>query len=269
MFLLLSSPLFAQSNPELDRIYDQDQKDRVNWQSLTPADRDALIQKDAARRKRVGELVRSGALKSAEDYEHAAFVFQHGEESADFLMAHVLAMTASAIEPQRGAWIATATLDRYLVNIGKAQVFGTQLDSRIRFDKDFIPDAVRAANCVPSVADRERLVNALAKNQPLPLIDPCAANPAAIAGKWSLVERLADGSTADAQLELNPAADDQIGALTENGRTRDLDEINLGGRELRFREADREFRVTINGDTISGTVTQNGKSGSVVGLRKR
>jgi hypothetical protein len=53
------------------------------------------------------------------------FVFQHGSQPDDYLLAHVLAMTARAVEPPCGIWIGAATLDRYLHSIGKAQVFGT------------------------------------------------------------------------------------------------------------------------------------------------
>ncbi|HYW48181.1 MAG TPA: hypothetical protein VE959_35285 [Bryobacteraceae bacterium] len=126
--------MFAQSNPELKALYDADQKDRDKWQSLTAAERQGMVPRDAARRKRVAEMLRAGALKTGEDYKWAAWIFQHGAEPADYLLAHVLAMTANAIQPPVDAWIVAATLDRYLRSTGKQEVFGLTLDPNARFD---------------------------------------------------------------------------------------------------------------------------------------
>lgn len=40
--LLMALPLLGQSNRELTRLYDEDQKERLNWQSLTDAEREAM-----------------------------------------------------------------------------------------------------------------------------------------------------------------------------------------------------------------------------------
>jgi hypothetical protein len=62
-----------------------------------PADMDwrVVVARDAARRKRVREIIKDAALRTGEDFERAACVFQHGETPEDILMAHVLARTDS------------------------------------------------------------------------------------------------------------------------------------------------------------------------------
>ena len=45
---------------------------------------------------------------------------------AECLLAHVLAVAALAKGDDRGVWLSAAALDRYLQEIGRPQVFGTQ-----------------------------------------------------------------------------------------------------------------------------------------------
>jgi hypothetical protein len=268
--LLLALPLLAQSNPELARIFNEDQKDRADWQHLTPAARESMVRQDALRRTRVTVLLKSGALKTGEDYERAAFIFQHGSEPADYLLAHVLAMTAHALDAGRGIWIAAATLDRYLANTGKAQVFGTQLTDTAPFQRDFVPDSVRAANCVPSVAERERMMQALAKDQPLPAIAPCAPQPEKLAGSWSITEQQPGGGFAHSLLVFRGPDDDRDDTLAENGETRTIDQMTMADRELRFRVRDREYVFTLDTDVMHGTVNRpGGDQRLVVALRAR
>src|SRR5690606_13793702 len=82
--------------------------------------------RDAARRSRVRQMLAEGLAVTGDDYYHAAFVFQHGGQSADYLLAHVLAMAAQAKGRADAAWIASATLDRYLMSIDRPQILGTQ-----------------------------------------------------------------------------------------------------------------------------------------------
>lgn len=103
-------------------IYDADQSDRqsphVNWNTVSAA--------DAKRRAEVRTLLDAGKLHTGEDFREAAFIFQHGDKAGDYLLAHVLAMAAMSKGDPTAAWIAAATLDRYLQAAGKAQIFGTQ-----------------------------------------------------------------------------------------------------------------------------------------------
>ena len=123
-----------------------------------------------------------GELKTAQDFADAAILFQHGEGADDYLLAHVLAMEAVIRGDASAKWIAAATLDRYLMILGKSQIFGTQypadseaaklparplVDARVSnvlrtqspFDQRLLPDSVRVDFCVP---DRAQQVKNLA-----------------------------------------------------------------------------------------------------------
>lgn len=147
------------SNPEMAAIFDADQADRkagakIDWSVVKPA--------DEKRRKRTQELLDAGQLQSAQDYFGAAFVFQHGSKPDDFLKAHLLAMVAVARGKPSAIWIASATLDRYLQNIGKPQVLGTQFSlprnapaTQEPYDRTLVSDAMRRALKVPPQAAQE------------------------------------------------------------------------------------------------------------------
>jgi hypothetical protein len=95
-----------QSNPRMQRIFDEDQKDRTT-----------INTQDEQRRKQVRELLSRGALHTGKDFEQAAVIFQHGSTPDDRLLAHTLAMIAVARGNPGALWIASATLDRYLNSI--------------------------------------------------------------------------------------------------------------------------------------------------------
>jgi len=149
-------------NHEMTGIYDQDQADRqhvpgksIDWSVVGP--------RDAARRAQVQALIAAGGLHSGADFYHAAFVFQHGDEAADYLKAHVLAVAAAARGYGPAGWIAAATLDRYLQEIGKPQVFGTQFArvgdggmTQEPYDRALLNDGLRAMAGVPPLAAQEK-----------------------------------------------------------------------------------------------------------------
>jgi len=145
------------TNAEMTAIFDADQSDRaspiIDWDVIGPRDR--------ARATRTKQLLDGGALASADDYYHAAFVFQHGSEPNDYLLAHTLAMVAVARGRPDATWIAAATLDRYLQRIGQKQIFGTQFiagkseTSQDPYDRQLLSDAIRKAVGVPPIAAQE------------------------------------------------------------------------------------------------------------------
>jgi hypothetical protein len=117
---------------------------------------------DEARRVRTRALLDVGQLRSGDDFFHAAFVFQHGGTADNYLLAHTFAILAAARGRPDAAWIAAATLDRYLQNIGQKQVFGTQFQTRPGqpatqepYDPALVSDALRQALGVPNLADQE------------------------------------------------------------------------------------------------------------------
>jgi hypothetical protein len=151
----------APTNAEMTAIFAADQADRqgggtaIDWSAVTP--------RDEARRARTLALLDAGKLRSADDFWHAAFVFQHGGQPNDYLLAHTLAVIAAARGRADATWIAAATLDRYLQNIGRPQIYGTQFRSpagqpttQDPFDRALVSDALRAALGVPPQAAQEQ-----------------------------------------------------------------------------------------------------------------
>ncbi len=161
--LLSASPALAAgspatSNPEMVAIFKADQADRntspIDWKTVGAA--------DEKRRARTEQLLDAGSLKTGDDFYDAAFVFQHGHAANDYLKAHLLAMVAIARGQPDAPWIAAATLDRYLNEIGKPQVLGTQFTradggkfTQEPYDRTLASDAMRKALQVPSLAEQE------------------------------------------------------------------------------------------------------------------
>jgi len=114
-------------NAELARLYDEDQADRavssyeqIDWTKVTP--------RDEARRKRVDEIIAAGGARAADDYYHAAMVYQHGNSPDEIQRAHDLAVKAAELDPRHDAakWLAAAAEDRKLMYENKPQKWGTQ-----------------------------------------------------------------------------------------------------------------------------------------------
>ena len=111
-------------NRELYLAYQEDQGDRksdsIDWS--------IVHQRDVARRERVKQMLDSGLVRVSDDYFHAAMVFQHGDDSADYRLAHELSVKAVELDSSNGIarWLAAASKDRYLWKIGRPQIYGTQ-----------------------------------------------------------------------------------------------------------------------------------------------
>ena len=105
---------------ELHAIYTQDQADRKG--DIT-AD---IQERDRIRLQRVEDLLTAGSVQTAEDYFHAAMVFQHGEHLNDYWKAHELARKAAELGHSTGRWLTAAAYDRWLMKQGKPQKYGTQ-----------------------------------------------------------------------------------------------------------------------------------------------
>ncbi|CAM5507382.1 putative protein OS=Sphingobium scionense OX=1404341 GN=GGQ90_001866 PE=4 SV=1 [Sphingobium scionense] len=111
------------SNEDLKKIFDEDQALRTGQDSK---DWKQIAKSDKVRRQAVMKLLQEGDLKTGQDYERAAIIYQHGETSDDFLMSHSLALAALSKGAPSAVWIATASMDRYLEFIGRPQIYGTQ-----------------------------------------------------------------------------------------------------------------------------------------------
>ncbi len=117
-------------NKELQTLFEQDQADRRAFEQLDHEQIQQMLQRDRARRQRVEELVGSEALQAPEDYFHAAMVFQHGETLEDFWQAHNLAGRGAELGHPNCRWLTAAAYDRWLMNQGKPQRYGTQYTAR-------------------------------------------------------------------------------------------------------------------------------------------
>ena len=117
-------------NQELQALYEQDQADRRTWEHFDQDQIQQVLQQDRLRRQRVEELLASEELQAPEDYFHAAMIFQHGETLEHFWQAHELAKRGAALGHPICHWLAAAAYDRWLMNQGKPQKYGTQYITR-------------------------------------------------------------------------------------------------------------------------------------------
>jgi hypothetical protein len=169
------SPKFA-TNEELSQLFLDDQHDRGS-EPITKFDKDgnppppdktwemlsesALDKRDVERRNRVKQLLDSGAVRTGSDYWVAAMIFHHGSKPDDFLLAHVLACVAISKGDINSRWLAAATLDRFLLEIKRKQIFGTQFDGTPGspapddFDESLLSDSLKAALCVIPLDQRD------------------------------------------------------------------------------------------------------------------
>ncbi|MCC6336422.1 MAG: hypothetical protein IT380_20850 [Myxococcales bacterium] len=111
------------NNKELTRIFDEDQGDRqgeTDWALVAP--------RDLEREKRTHEILAANGAITADDFWHAAMVFQHGSTPAHIERARMLSLEAIKRDPEHdGArWLVAAATDRKLMFEGKPQKYGTQ-----------------------------------------------------------------------------------------------------------------------------------------------
>lgn len=137
------------SNAEMKRLFQEDQADRSPAPSKS-IDWEEVSMRDEAREKRVKELIQSGDLKTGADYYHAAMVLQHAVDPDDYLLAHDLSVIAIGKGEHRAKWLAAASLDRFLIAIGRSQRFGTQF----RSNRSFNPPKLAPVD--PNVSDSLR-----------------------------------------------------------------------------------------------------------------
>lgn len=164
---------------ELHALFKADQAERENHPAYDTPEYWALRERDAQRRQRVSELLAAGQITTADDYFHAALIYQHGESLDDIWQAHTLARRATELGATAmlgehdSHWLAAAALDRWLMYQGQPQRYGTQFvpdGQRIRlWDVDpTTTDADRAANHVPPLAEQLRQAEIATQQDPQP-----------------------------------------------------------------------------------------------------
>lgn len=114
-------------NEELRSIFIADQEERKGG-LFDPS----VVDRDRARRQRVQELLDVGEVQTANDYFHAAMVFQHGGTLDAYRLAGELAGRAvelgheGATRWHSAKWLVAAARDRWLMRQGRPQEYGTQ-----------------------------------------------------------------------------------------------------------------------------------------------
>jgi hypothetical protein len=177
-----SAPERHADNPEMARLFAADQADR---QDITHVNMAALAKADRERRQAVHALLDDGKLRTGADFFGAAFVFQHAETPDDHLLAHTLAIVAVKMGRPDALWIAAATLDRYLQEIGKPQIYGTQFQNptgaagatQEPYDRTVISDSLRDELSVPVLKDQETQRAGFDKQYGKPSVSPPGQPP--------------------------------------------------------------------------------------------
>lgn len=81
--------------------------------------------RDEERRVEVAAIFARGCMRTAEDFFSAALVFQHGETPEHYYQAYLWAKRADELGHERGRWLISRAIDRYLMNKGQKQLFAT------------------------------------------------------------------------------------------------------------------------------------------------
>lgn len=155
-----TSTALQRDNAELTAIFKEDQ--RVRQSNPLGPDEPKITRTDADRLALVKQILANDKVHTTADYLHAALVLQHSQSSADYLVAHTLAVLCAADQNRTCLWLSAATLDRYLQSISQPQIYGTQY---LHFDHppvtqqpyatDVISDSIRRELGVPAMKEQE------------------------------------------------------------------------------------------------------------------
>jgi len=149
-------------NPELVEIFKSDQADRM----AANFDRNILDINDSLRKARIYELLDSNKVLTSADYNNAALIFHHGEDSVDYQMAVKLMRKSIELDSTRNKWLLAAAIDRELLSRNRPQIYGTQYwrpegqpFERREMDTTIITDAERIEYGVETLAQqREKVI---------------------------------------------------------------------------------------------------------------
>jgi hypothetical protein len=175
------------NNEELMKLFLDDQHDRgsepfINldkdgkqipsnkkWEPLSES---AMEKRDAERRVRVRHLLDAGSVKTGYDYWVAAMIFHHGSTPENYLVAHVLACAGIVKGDINSRWLAAASLDRYLLETKRKQIYGTQFTGTPGapipddYDKSLLNDNLKATLCVIPQEERHQAYLAYMSGKP-------------------------------------------------------------------------------------------------------
>jgi hypothetical protein len=160
----------------LKALFEEDQKERENFSSFKEEDYIRMGKRDEKRRQKIESIFKSGCLKSAKDFGYAAWIFQHGTKAEHFFQAFVWVKQAIKLGDDTKASLRNYIIDRYLVNIGYKQLFGTQakkLDIRdecwcLYPTEPTFSDGERLKNKAEPISEQKKWLLHLNKNRSCP-----------------------------------------------------------------------------------------------------
>jgi hypothetical protein len=167
---------------ELIKLYEDDQAVRTHLKTLPKSEikkyiNEVMLPSDEDRLSKVESILKANENLSSEEYFAAAMIMQHGSEPIHYKRAMELSQKAVAINPanKNASWLSCAAEDRYLIKIGKPQVWGTQLKRKmnatgtyeiyylVNFDKNARPDEQRKMCGIPTLTEIESRLDRMAK----------------------------------------------------------------------------------------------------------
>ena len=161
-------------NSRLTELFQHDQSDRNPGPTRNG---DQIVAEDERRQKEVLAIMRDGGLATANDYFHAAMVFQHSNAPEDNALAYGLAVTAARLDPtnKMAKWLSAAAWDRTLMRRNKPQWYGTQFVKDLatgkweiyRVDETAVTDADREKTGVPPLARQRAQADELNAEKPV------------------------------------------------------------------------------------------------------
>lgn len=170
--VVFGSKADAEISQRMKELFDVDQSSRrgiMSHKELWPK----LEKEDQARRVEVMGYLRDGKLAAADDYYYAAMIFQHGNCAEHYKLSNQLAEKSMGMGNHDARWLYAASLDRYLMTLGKPQKFGTQY---VKDDKNgkwelysvdaATTDAERARYDVPPLAETQKQLERMNQKSP-------------------------------------------------------------------------------------------------------
>jgi hypothetical protein len=111
---------------KLREMFNDDQQDRVELERASFKNWPRVEARDITRRKNVLAMLGKEEILSGTEMYLAAFIFQHGACSEDYLLSNELANAAINRGSRDAKWLYAASMDRYLISKHQPQKFGTQ-----------------------------------------------------------------------------------------------------------------------------------------------
>lgn len=121
-----------QSNKKLIKVFEKNQKARLNgdWKDKNFVKK--LFKEEKQVRKEILKMLKEGKIKTSDDFYRAAWFFHHGSSFHSYALAVALATASYHLGELWGKNFYAVALDRFLLSIGQPQHFGTQFEGKKR-----------------------------------------------------------------------------------------------------------------------------------------